>query len=107
MDRRHGEQGQMPRPLDGNSQITLVTGAHAGLATRIDFAPLADEAAQTANILIVNDLHLVHAEAAHSSAWWEAPPSASTRRPAASSSHRHQLGYLSFNLHTLVAIVRF
>ena len=98
----------MPCPLDGYGQIALVTGAHASLAARINLAPLADEATQACNILIVYDFHLVHAEAAHAPAWRETSPSASAGRTASpsssSSSHRHQPEYLSFNLKQLFQI---
>ena len=98
----HGEQRKVARSFDGNSQVPLVASADAGLAPGVDFAPLTDKASQAANVLVVNNLHLVHAEAAYAAAWREAPPSASTGRPAASSSHRHELGYLSFNLQRLL-----
>src|SRR4029450_6695754 len=52
------------RLLDGVRERALVTGAAAGDAARNDLAALADEAPQTAHVLEVDDIDLVHAELA-------------------------------------------
>jgi len=45
-------------------ELPLMTGAAAGDAARDDLAALGDEAAQTADVLVVNEVDLVSAELA-------------------------------------------
>src|SRR4029450_83117 len=58
------QQRHRSRLLDGVRERVLVTGAAAGDAPRNDLAALADKAPQTAHVLEVDDIDLVHAELA-------------------------------------------
>ena len=70
----------MSRSLDSNRQRTLVSGAGAELAPRLDLASLRDVAAQARGILVVDLPDLVDAESADL-----APPAkAATATPARS-----------------------
>jgi hypothetical protein len=51
-----GEQCQMTRSLDGNSQPALVLGTGPGLPPGLDLAPLSEEAADSAYVFVVNRL---------------------------------------------------
>src|SRR5262245_7001868 len=52
------------RLLDGVRQLALVTGTAAGDASRNDLAALTDEASETAHVLEVDEIDLVHTELA-------------------------------------------
>src|SRR5262245_6873441 len=56
---RHGA-----RPPDGPGELTLVSRAAAGDPSRRDLAPLRDEVLQPTDVLVVDELHLVHTELA-------------------------------------------
>lgn len=72
----------MSRSLDRDCQRTLVPGARAELAPRLDLASLRDIAAQTRGILVIDLPDLVDAESADL-----APPAeAATATPARSAS---------------------
>src|SRR5690349_1431208 len=53
----------MPCPLEGHGQGALVPGTGAGLAARLDLAPLRQVAAQAIHIFVVNIGQLFGAEA--------------------------------------------
>src|SRR5512143_2764576 len=55
----------MARALDGESQVTLMARAGAGLAARANFAAVADEAAQLLGRFVIDLLRLLDAELAH------------------------------------------
>jgi len=57
-----GQQGHMPRPLDGHRQAALMLGADPGLPTGANLAALADVALQRLDILVVDLLDVLHAE---------------------------------------------
>ena len=59
-----GQQGDLAGALDGLGQLTLMHGAGAGGAPGQDLAPLRGVAAQLGGVLVVDALHLVHAEGA-------------------------------------------
>ena len=59
-----GQQRDVPGSLNRHGQRPLVPGAGAQLPARLDLAPLREVAAQARNVLVVNDLHVVHAERA-------------------------------------------
>ena len=59
-----GQQGDLAGALDGLGQLALMHGAGAGGAAGQDFGPLGSEPAQLGGVLIVDALHLVHAEGA-------------------------------------------
>src|SRR5258708_15255775 len=58
------QQGYRARALDGVSERALVPRATAGDTARDDLAALGHEAAQTAHVLVVDDVDLVRAELA-------------------------------------------
>lgn len=58
----------MTGTLDGDRQLTLMTGTGAGHTAGQDLGALGNEAAQSGNILVINGFHLVNAEAADLSA---------------------------------------
>jgi hypothetical protein len=58
------QEGQVPGPLDGRGQTTLVFGARACLATRLDSAVLGHITAQHVKLLVIDLVYLVSAESA-------------------------------------------
>ena len=60
-----GQKRHMPRVLQRDGQPTLVLGAGAGLAARLDLGALRDITAQAANILIIYLAHAVDAKRAN------------------------------------------
>src|SRR4051794_11502322 len=78
------QQRDGARPLDRERQLALVPGAVAGDAARDDLAALAQEAAEDARVLVVDQHLLVGAEAAHLAAAHATPAEAATLglRPA-------------------------
>ena len=60
-----GQQRQMTRALDRCCEVTLMSCAGAGHAARKDLASLGHEAAQTCDVLVINVLYLVNAEASN------------------------------------------
>jgi hypothetical protein len=62
------QQGHRARALDRVRQLALVPGAAAGDTARNDLAALGDEAAQTPDVLVVDEVDLVCAELADFSA---------------------------------------
>jgi len=58
-------QSQMSGPLDRHSHRSLMLGAGAGLAARIDPAPLRNILAQLAGVLIIYYINFVAAEGAN------------------------------------------
>ena len=56
------KQGKVPGALDGSSQSALVFGARAGLATRLDLAPLREKPSRGRDVLVVDLPALVQAE---------------------------------------------
>ena len=92
--RAEGDEREYARALDCARQGALVLRAHAGLAARLHLVSVGDEAPQPAHVLVVDVLHLVHAEGANLSpriipgpaapALEAALSAASERRPAAS-----------------------
>ena len=61
----HGHHSQMPRPLDGRSQPTLVFGAYSRLAPRFDLGLVRQVPRQHIDLFVVNILDVVHAEGAN------------------------------------------
>src|SRR4029077_13321682 len=59
-----GQQGDVPGTLEGDRQLTLVTGAGAGLAARLDLGALGQVAAEAVDLLVVDLRGLVGAERA-------------------------------------------
>ena len=55
----------MTGTLDGHGQLALMESAGAGDAAGDDLGPLAHILAQTGNILVINVLDMIHAEAAN------------------------------------------
>lgn len=55
----------MPRPLDGDCHRSLVLGAGAKLAPRLDFATLRQMPAKTGNVLVINFVDFINAERAY------------------------------------------
>src|SRR5262245_37456380 len=78
IDRRVRQQRHGPRPLDGDGQLALVAGTVAGDPAGDDLAPLTQEVAENARVLVVDEQRLVGAEPAHlapaDAAPAEAPP---------------------------------
>ena len=52
----------MPGPLDGVTEGTLVLGTDAALATGFNLSPVGDVAAKAIEVLVVNELNVLHAE---------------------------------------------
>src|SRR5713226_10283178 len=59
-----GQERDRARPPDGAGELALVPRAAAGDAARGDLAALGHEVLQPAHVLVVDELHLVHAELA-------------------------------------------
>src|ERR1700730_950004 len=59
-----GQERHGARPPDGAGELTLMPGAAAGDSSRSDLPPLRHEVLQSADILVVDELHLVHTELA-------------------------------------------
>ena len=59
-----GNEREYAGPLDCTGQRPLVLRAHARLAPRLHLVPVRDEPAKPAHILVIDVLHLVHAERA-------------------------------------------
>jgi hypothetical protein len=59
-----GQKRHLSRILQRHGQPTLVLGAGASLAARLDFSALRDVAAQAPNILVVNFSNVIDAEGA-------------------------------------------
>src|SRR5687767_11200917 len=82
-----GQKRHVSRPLESNAQGALVSGACSGLTARLDLGALGQVAAQSGHILVIDMLHLVHAERAYLAAWHVAlaiaPRAAGTAGPAA------------------------
>ena len=55
----------MPGALDGDSQLTLVSGAGTGSTAGQDLAALGQITTQLGSILVINALNFIHAEAAN------------------------------------------
>src|SRR3990172_9489232 len=55
------QQGEVTGALDGLGQGSLVLGAAAGLAARVDAAAVGEEAAEKRGVLIVDGLHVLGA----------------------------------------------
>ncbi len=62
---REGDERDVPAPLHGNGDLSLMTGAVSRDASRQDFAPLSDEEPERFYILVIDKGRLVYAEAAH------------------------------------------
>ena len=60
-----GQKRHMPRVLQRDGQPTLVLGAGAGLAARLDLGAVGQEAAQPHQVLVVDVVDLVDAELAN------------------------------------------
>src|SRR5436190_1448796 len=58
------QQGDGARPLDGVRELALMPCAAPGDAAGDDLAPFRDEAAQTSDVLVVDEVDLVRAELA-------------------------------------------
>src|SRR5712691_248861 len=59
-----GEQGDVAGALERDREPPLVTRTGSGDATRKDLASLADEAAQARDLLVVDEMDLLHTEVA-------------------------------------------
>src|SRR5690606_10060578 len=75
---RVGEQGELPRALDGSRHLALVIRAVAADPARDDLRALGHEQLQGGRVLVIDHRGLVRAEAAHLLSA-EAPPSESGR----------------------------
>src|SRR6266481_871466 len=62
---RKRHEGDVPRPLDRYAQPALVPGAHAGHPARQNFPALLHELRQDVRALVVDEIHLLHAELAN------------------------------------------
>ena len=62
---RIGEQGDVPGALKRDREAPLVTSAGPRHAPRQDLASLADEAAKARNLLVVDEMDLLHTEVAN------------------------------------------
>src|SRR3982075_178962 len=60
-----GEQRDVARALKRDGEPPLVAGTGSGDATRKNLAPLADEAAKARDLLVVDQMDLLHAEVAN------------------------------------------
>src|SRR5438105_838997 len=67
--RRIGEKRHEARTLQRDREASLMMGACAGLAPRLDFRPIGQIPPQAAHILVVNMLHLVDAELTDPPPW--------------------------------------
>src|SRR5205085_8901743 len=61
---RVGKEGDDPRALQRNGELSLVLRARPGLATRLDLRPLRKVAAEAVDLLVVDRVGLVGAERA-------------------------------------------
>ena len=61
----HGHHCQVPRPLDGRRQASLMLGAYAGLAPGLDLGLVRQVPRQHVDVFVVNILGVVHAEGAY------------------------------------------
>jgi hypothetical protein len=68
----------MSSAFDGNSQVTLMTGASAGLAAGANFAVFGDETAQIFRLFIVNGRVAVGTKL--TKAWTDEEPSSTALR---------------------------
>src|ERR1700731_91323 len=59
-----GQQRNVPRALERNRETSLVARAGAGHAAGQNLAPLADEAAQTRDLFVIDEVDLLHTEVA-------------------------------------------
>src|SRR6267142_5671097 len=88
--KRH--EGDVPRPLNRYSQPALVSRAHAGHPARQNFSALLHELRQDVRALVVDEIHLLHAELANlllaEILALAARPSARTTRSARASAAR-------------------
>src|SRR5216684_4412614 len=62
---RKWHEGNVPRALDCHAQPALVPRAHAGHPTRQNFSALLHELRQDVRALVVDEIHLLHAELAN------------------------------------------
>src|SRR6266403_5695337 len=62
---RKRHEGDVPRPLDRHAQPALVPRAHAGHPARQNFSALLHELRQNVRALVVDEVHLLHAELAN------------------------------------------
>src|SRR5712692_1772524 len=59
-----GQERDRARPPDGAGELALVPRAAAGDAARGDLAALGHEVLEPTHVLVVDELHLIHAELA-------------------------------------------
>jgi hypothetical protein len=59
------EQRQVPRPLDGDGQSTLMLGTRAGFASGLDLASFGQGAAQGGHVFIIDRLGFFQAKGAY------------------------------------------
>jgi len=59
------QQGDVARPLDRLAKPPLVARAGAGHTAWQDFAAVLDKLVEHFGLLVVNEIHFVHAKAAH------------------------------------------
>src|SRR6266481_6731799 len=62
---RKRHEGDVPRPLNRHAQPALVPRAHAGHPARQNFSALLHELRQNVRALVVDEIHLLHAELAN------------------------------------------
>src|SRR6266403_1537689 len=62
---RKRHEGDVPRPLNRHAQPALVPRAHAGHPARQNFPALLHELRQDVRTLVVDEIHLLHAELAN------------------------------------------
>ncbi len=68
-----GEQGDVTGALERDREATLMTSAGSRHATRQDLASLADEAAKARDLLVVDEMDLLHTEVANLLVWLAVP----------------------------------
>lgn len=99
----------MPGALDRCRQRALVLSARSGLPSRLDHSSVGDEPSQPRDILVIDMLDAVRAEAAHLAAR-ERPPTAATKSTtwpvSLVASFVATLGALSFVNHVLDSFQR-
>src|ERR1700682_1914800 len=64
-DLREGEQRDVSRALQRNRERSLMASARAGHPARQDLAPLREVPAQAGDLLVVDEVDVLEAEAAH------------------------------------------
>src|SRR6266567_4853629 len=68
-----GEQGDVTGALERDREATLMTSAGSRHATGQDLAPLTNEAAKARDLLVVDEMDLLHTEVANLLVWLAVP----------------------------------